>query len=78
MTMVAFKARHREELEQICKEYKITMWPSTIDWWLKYHRHTNEYLCIDVEKGIQRGGGYADIESELGKTTILTTRRRLI
>lgn len=76
--MAAFKARNEEEIKQICKEHKITMWPSTIDWWLIYHRNTDDYLCIDVENGKQRGGGFSEIESELGKITVLTTRRRLI
>ncbi len=77
--MVAFKAISEEEINNICKEYKINMWPSTIRWWLTAFDRADYYLCISVENGIQRGGGHACRKSELGRNTIiLTTRRRLI
>jgi hypothetical protein len=78
--MVAFNARNEEEIKQVCKEHKIQMWPSTIDWWSEsWKSSTDYYLCISVEDGKQRGGGHACRKSELGSSTIiLTTRRRLI
>ena len=78
--MVAFRARNEEEIKQVCKEHKIDMWPSTIDWWLTAWKGCSDYyLCISVDEGKQKGGGHACRKSELGSSTIiLTTRRRLI
>lgn len=79
MTMVAFSARNEEEIKQICKEHKIQMLQSTIVWWLDNWSSSGSYLCINVENGVQKGGGHACGKSELGcSTIILTTRRRLI
>lgn len=78
MTMVAFSARNEEEIKQVCKEHKIQMLQSTIEWWLAAWNNTDYYLCISVENGKQQGGGHACRKSELGSTIILTTRRRLI
>lgn len=78
MTMVAFSARNEEEIKQICKEHKIQMLQSTIVWWLDNWSSSGSYLCINVENGVQKGGGHACGKSELGSAIILTTRRRLI
>lgn len=79
MMTVAIKARHREELEQICKEHKIKIWQSTIIWWESTWKSTEYYLCIMVENGEQKYGGHACRKTELGSSVIiLTTRRRLI
>lgn len=79
MTMVAFSARNEKEIKQICKEHKIKMRQSTIDWWLDNWSSSGDYLCISVENGVQKGGGHICDKHELDSSTIiLTTRRRLI
>jgi hypothetical protein len=70
--MIAIKAKNKEELQKVIKQYRLELSPQTIQWWLNYWKSTNYYICISVVDGEQQGGGHACTKAELGTIPVLS------